>query len=128
MKPVVIAIHVPGHPVPYIRPHGTTHRFNDDAYRAYMGIIKDEVEQEIALLSPAATFLLARRWEVLLTVYADTFNFDADNVAKPFLDALKGVLWEDDTMKWIKELTIRQRETQHNEEWVDATMLGWKMV
>ena len=50
---------------------------------------------------------------VIIVYYYDNYLMDIDNVPKPILDALKGVVFEDDSQ--VTDLICRKRYSPNNE-------------
>ncbi len=93
-------------PIPWARMRGGHARWKPEDLRAWQDHVRDVVLQEIALTDAYASGPYEDPSVMVLAFATKSKKFDLDNGAKAILDALKHVLYPDDSKKYIKGLIV----------------------
>lgn len=112
---------VPGRPVPYKRPFGKQRQMPEKE-RVWRKLVAEEVRPMIP-----KEWDLGAKYMVTLTFYLDEsylsrYAGDPDNYEKSILDALKGVAWKDDRVRWIRKVLKEFLPARDGEEGVQVVI------
>lgn len=108
----VLEIQIEGLPVAWKRMSGKN-RFKHDDLREWQEEVKDAAREAIALEGREEAFPMDGPFGVRIEVgVTDTeakrfLRKDADNIEKGIYDALSGVVWSDDCMRYIPEHSFK---------------------
>ncbi len=107
----LLRLYVPSFPRPWQRMRGSKTKFKRTDLKAWGELIANLAREEIELSEEAPGFFpYDGKFFVHILIYVKyeeqiiyDLNGDPDNIEKPIFDALTGIVWRDDKIRYIRK-------------------------